>query len=314
MLRALVFLVVGILLNPALAGQIVRIADRVEVKSERIVLKDIAQIEPALPELTKIPLGYAPYPGHHRWMTKSDVEHYLHKWGVREGVEIRMSEKVLITRQSQPVEAEKIVRKVEQFLVSAHPGMKISIRGVTLPDAFFLPRGRVDIRVDAPSSVRRLKGLNLKLDFYVDSQRYKSQWVKINAVAEGPVLVLQRDIPFGQPLKNSDLAKQVRQFEKIEDFVLSPEGAVGRISKRPLSRGEILRRTDLRLPTLVKRGEVVTLMARGGSFVVSTLARARDSGSRGDTILVENLDSKEIVNARITASRTVEALVPGDLR
>ena len=89
---------------------------------------------------------------------------------------------------------------------------------------------------------------------------------------------------------------------------------VGGIPKRSLQQGEMLTRKDLREAMLVKRGDVVTLLARGPAFSVSALGRARDSGCRGDAVVVENLDSKQLVHATVVGTKTVEVVVAGGVR
>ena len=50
----------------------------------------------------------------------------------------------------------------------------------------------------------------------------------------------------------------------------------------------------------------MTLIVRSKTFRISTIARARDKGSNGDSITVENLGSKQLVLATVIGNRTVE--------
>jgi flagella basal body P-ring formation protein FlgA len=86
------------------------------------------------------------------------------------------------------------------------------------------------------------------------------------------------------------------------------------VSKRALREGEVVTRNDLKEAALVKRGDVVTLLARGSGFTVSALGEARDGGSKGDAVLVENLDSKQLVHATVIGHKTVEVVVAGGVR
>jgi len=186
-----------------------------------------------------------------------------------------------------------------------------SIQQLQIPDDLFLPTGAVELSIDAPSSVTRLNGLSLKLDFYSEGERLKSQWVRVNAVAEAPVVVVKQDVPYGQTLRQSDMEVEVRQFDRLDNYFTTESDVIGSVAKRSLKEGEILTRKDLKEAVLVNRGDVVTLLARGPSFVVSALGKSRDSGGRGDSVMIENLDSRQLVHATVVGNKTVEVVVAG---
>lgn len=314
MIRGFALLTLALLLVPFAAGEVIRVGERVEVNSEEMSLGDIAQILPANPQIADVPIGYAPYPGHYRWITQPDIEGYLHKWGLDQGVEIQMNERVLITRESQQIEPEMIEEKVHRFLSSLDPKFRISIQQIQLPEDLFLPKGPLEVSIDSPASITRLNRLSLKLDFYSKGERVKSQWVRVSAVAEAPVVVLKNDVSYGQPLRNSDLEIEVRQFDRLEGVFTTPSDVIGSVAKRSLREGEVLAQKDLKEAVLVNRGDVVTLLARGNAFVVSALGRSRDSGGRGDAVVIENLDSKQLVHATVVGNKTVEVVVAGGAR
>jgi len=315
MIRGFAALTVAFFFVPFVSGEVVSIGEQVEVDSETMSLGDIAQILPANPQIAGVPIGYAPYPGHYRWITKPDIENYLHKWGLDQQVEIRMDKRVLVTRDSQQVEPEMIEEKVRQFLDSLNPGFQITVQKIQIPGEFFLPVGPLDISIDSPaSSVSRLSGLSLKLDFLSMGKRVKSQWVRVDAVAEAPVVIIKRSVPYGHVLRPSDVEIEVRQFDRLEGMFTAENEVIGSVAKRSLLEGEILTQRDLKEAMLVSRGDVVTLLVRGPAFLVSALGRARDSGSRGDAVVIENLDSKQLVHATVVGDKTVEVVMAGGVR
>ena len=166
MIRVYLAVISALLAVPSVSAQLVRIEERVEVESERMSLGDIAEIVPANEQLAGVPLGYSPYPGHYRWISKPDIEGYLHKWGLDRNVVIQMKDRVLVTRESEQVEAGRIEERVRNFLSSAHPEASIKIHQIQIPEDVFVPKGEVELRVDPPKSVDRLHGLSLKVDFY----------------------------------------------------------------------------------------------------------------------------------------------------
>jgi flagellar basal body P-ring formation protein FlgA len=58
---------------------------------------------------------------------------------------------------------------------------------------------------------------------------------------------------------------------------------------------------------LVKRGDSVTVYARGGGIQVKTIARAKENGSLGQPVQLESLETHKTYDAVITGTR--EAIV-----
>jgi flagella basal body P-ring formation protein FlgA len=275
-----------------------------------MVLGDIARIEPSSSRLAGIPIGYAPYPGNYRWLEKADVENYLRKWGLSETARVEMSDRVLIVRESQFVDSDRISRSIQEYLSTVHPEFEFQIQQILVPQDVVLPEGNVEIEVQGPRTLTRINGLSLKVDFLVDGKRHKSQWVQLEAKAIGDVVVLNHDVRYGQPIRREDLRIERRELNRLEGLVHHPEDAVGNVPKTALREGDELLSRNLKEPMLVRRGDVVSLLAKGSRFVVKTLAKAKDSGTRGELIMVENVDSKQLVQAMIVGPKTVSVLLP----
>ena len=110
------------------------------------------------------------------------------------------------------------------------------------------------------------------------------------------------------------MAIEVRQFDQLAGIFTNKNDVVGSVAKRSIQEGEILTEKDLKEAILVNRGDVVTLLARGSAFVVSALGRSRGTGSRGDAVVIENLDSKQLVHATVVGNKTVEVVIAGGAR
>lgn len=292
-----------------LGSQLIRIPDRVEVGSDRLVLADLV---PGLTgPLAGVSLGYAPYPGHHRWIERSELEHQILRSGAAEGLNLEMAERVLITRQSQLLQDGVVRQAIESYLKSSFPAFEIELGEVEMPQQVVLPLGSVDVRVASERTPRNLDGASLKVEFLVDGRVEKAQWVRLQASAKGEVVCLGRAVGYGEVIHSSDLVIEERELEKLEgDFVSDPAQVLGSVAKKALPSGHPLRSSDLRPTVLVERGETVTLIARGTSFKISTAAKAQAAGSLGDSIPVENLQSKQVVSAVVVAPGTAEVYVP----
>lgn len=80
---------------------------------------------------------------------------------------------------------------------------------------------------------------------------------------------------------------------------------IGMETTRTVAAGQVLTADALRQPTLVKRGEAVTVYARSRGVVVRVTGRALESGSRGSLISVESLDNRQRFLARVSGLQEV---------
>ena len=87
----------------------------------------------------------------------------------------------------------------------------------------------------------------------------------------------------------------------------SVDAIAGLETTRTIQAGAVVLSDDVRSPLLVKRGEEITVIARGGGIQVRAIARARQDGARGERIAVESLETKERSDAVIIGQR--EAIV-----
>jgi flagella basal body P-ring formation protein FlgA len=74
-----------------------------------------------------------------------------------------------------------------------------------------------------------------------------------------------------------------------------------------LDKGQIVYPDDVKAPTLVKRGQLITVRCITGGLVVRTVARAQEEGARNDRIKVRNESSRETFTCKVTGAR--EAVV-----
>ena len=128
------------------------------------------------------------------------------------------------------------------------------------------------------------------------------------------MVVLRRDVAYGETLTAGVVALEDRELKSLDGYLASLESVVGSVARKKMASGEVLYCRDVEEAVMVRRGDTVTLVARGPRFALSTTAQARDSGRRGEAISVVNLDSRQVVQARVVDAGVVETLVSGSKR
>jgi flagella basal body P-ring formation protein FlgA len=123
---------------------------------------------------------------------------------------------------------------------------------------------------------------------------------RAEAVVDLPVLT--RPIARGEVITAADVEWIQLAEGRVRAEHLSSEAAlVGMAARRSLRPGAPLREFDLEAPSIIERGEIVSLIFQSGALTLAARARAMESGAQGDLIRFVNLQS----------NRTVEAVAEG---
>ncbi len=123
------------------------------------------------------------------------------------------------------------------------------------------------------------------------------------------VVVAVRSLRSGALILPSDVRLQRKDSSDDEEQGFrSIDEVVGKETTRAVGKGRALLQTMVRSPLLVRRGDVVTVVARAAGICVRTTARARDAGSLGDLIAVESLLNREKFLAQVSNTREVEVM------
>jgi len=120
----------------------------------------------------------------------------------------------------------------------------------------------------------------------------------VNAVA------VTRQLAAGSYLSNDLLVEtETELLQSRGTLVNDAQFIVGARTKKALNSGQIITQNDL---CLVCKGDVVTIAGVSNGLSVTTQATALQDGTLGDDVRVQNLQSKRVVTAQITAVKRVE--------
>lgn len=109
-------------------------------------------------------------------------------------------------------------------------------------------------------------------------------------------------------ITNDDITAKRQDISMLDaGLVQDPQQAVGQKLKTSLPAGAILYAQAIDAPSLVSRGERVTIMAKSQAIQITAPGEARNSGALGDIIRVKNLTSRREIQARVTGVGIVEA-------
>jgi flagella basal body P-ring formation protein FlgA len=130
--------------------------------------------------------------------------------------------------------------------------------------------------------------------------------VVVRATVSAKIVVAAADVPANRPLRDDDVTLARRDVTAARDTFSDPAAIDGMSSRRTLRAGEIVRRTQLVAPTLVRRGDAVRIVARSGGIEVTVSGEALDAGARDDVIRVRNASTGTVIRARVRDTGAVE--------
>lgn len=122
------------------------------------------------------------------------------------------------------------------------------------------------------------------------------------------VLVFTRALSAGEIVAPTDIAWQPVQAHLTGGSLISdPEIAIGKTVRTPVREGGVVRPGDLTAPVVVKRTEMVKVSWQLNGISLSMTGPAQKDGAIGDLILVQNPQSKKLIEAVVTGPGSAAA-------
>jgi flagella basal body P-ring formation protein FlgA len=105
---------------------------------------------------------------------------------------------------------------------------------------------------------------------------------------------------------HADIAlRKINIRSDITGLLTDVNEIVGKEAKRNLSVGQPLRKSDIKLPIIVQRGQIVSLVSGVAGLEVRMSGKALADAASGELILVQNLSSHKRVQGKVLPSAEV---------
>jgi len=305
---------------PGISGHIfaagintVRVFERSEVKYDKIRLGEIAEIKGEDPALLKklkdIVIGKAPLPGKSRRIDEGGIKIRLKQNGIDlSQIRLRVPIKVEVSRSFIEISKEKIEKIVLGSVYGLIPWEKdqVRIKKICISNSALLPEGNITYKVVVPRNTDFLGNVPLSVLFKVNRRLEKKIWATVNIEVMTEMVVTKRPLRRYHMITEDDIHLKKMDLSKVKSNAMTTyEDVLGKRTKRAINTGEVLRTDHIELPPLVKRGDVVSIIAESDGLRITALGEVRKKGCRGERIKVLNLDSKKCIYAHVLDSNTV---------
>lgn len=104
----------------------------------------------------------------------------------------------------------------------------------------------------------------------------------------------------GRILSKADLVSSEIDLSKTQyGYFTNMDRLVGKQLKRRLPQNKIIRVNYVKAQTLVKRGEIVNIVAENSGYSVKMSGTAMSNGAKGDRVQVKNLSSHRVIEGTV---------------
>lgn len=311
---ALLFVIVTVWATSSCA-LVITFAKEAIVTTDYITLGDLVEFD----EETQLTSSLAtkivtrsPDPGKSKIFSTYDIkEEILRKTPMSRDTLWTGSNVVTVSRKGQQIMPARVIEAIDQFLRdNSHsmPEADISFTPRTLPVPFMLPKGRLAMEV-VPSNPTILKSSSFSLIFRVNGKVEKNFTIPGELKALAPVIIATDSLPRGSLLTPANTQEAIKDLTRHDNPSTNLRRILGKRLKRTVRAHDVIHSSDVEIPPLIQRGQLVKIIIRTGNMHLSATGVARRDGKQGEIIRVRNANSNKLIQGKVTAAGTVEVTI-----
>ena len=252
----------------------------------------------------------SPQPGQTRFVSTDYIRIRLKQAGVDTASMIfKGPTDVRITRQAAAMPIQRIQRAVETVIRSRMPWKNedVTISEVTLDETIQLPTGRLTYRIVPSRNEDYLGRTIMALHLFVDGEPVRKVWVNATISVMADVVTVIRPLGKHAYIELADLSVERRSLADLSsDAVSRIDDALGKRTTRMIYPQTVLQSSMFASPPLVRRGDIVKIVANSGPIIITATGMVKQQGCKGEMVRVVNTDSNRIITARVTGPGAVE--------
>jgi len=292
----------------------IRILKKAEINSDKIILGKIANIKGGnqgfVQKLRRIVIGKAPLPGNSRRIDERYIKIRLKQNDIDlSQIILHVPQQIEISRSFFEVPQEEIEKAVLDFIYEKIPWdrNRVRVNNVRVSQKVVLPKGNFTCKVVPPKDTDFLGTIPLSINFNVNGSFQKKIRATVNIGVLTDVVVTKRPLGRYKPITEDDIhLKKMDMANLPSNSITRCEDVLGKRTKRTINANVVLRTDFIEIPPLVRRGDLVLIIAESDNLKITALGEVKQKGCRGERIRVVNLDSEKGIYARILDSNTVK--------
>jgi flagella basal body P-ring formation protein FlgA len=283
------------------------------VDKDRIYLEDIAKIHAIdflFESIGQISLGDSPDPGEIKYFEGDRILSIIENQSFLPGnIKIEVPERVYIKRGAQLISSTQVENFVADYLNGKAGLENIIVKTFKIRGLDKYPRGMVSFQVESSDLISKSGRLNGYIDVMIDEVKKDRLSISGSVEKIEQVLVAKRSIKKDDIITPADFEYQARNvFDLKSDFILSDQVIKGKMLRIPIRKGSVLTQSMLADLPLIKKGDVVSLVAQNDAMIIVTTGVSKEDGFENQLIKVENISSGRLIKGVVKSKSKVEVI------
>lgn len=211
-------------------------------------------------------------------------------------------------QKNQVIAPATVCDAVKHFIIRNAPWNpdQMVIKEIRYSHPLQVPSGRVTLRVAAPKHNDWIGSTPFSVQVMIAGERVRRITVPANIEVWSDVVVSVKPLGRHQPIERSDIRVKRMSLDRApSNVVVRLDEAIGRRANRNIAADCILRRDHIETPPVVKRGDIVQIVAQTSLLKITAKGMAKQNGGKGERIKVINLRSKKLIYAQVIDDQMV---------
>lgn len=281
------------------------------VNGENVRLGDVARLNNrnANEPILKTVVGRSPNPGQTRFVSADYIRIRLRQAGFdTDAITFEGPQDVKISRLRASLPVERIRTAVHGAIRSRMPWNTddVTISDIQFDESVHLPVGKLTYRIVPKRHEDYLGSTILALHLFVNGQPVRKMWVNATISVMADVVTVVRPLGKHQHIELEDIRVERRDLAGLgSETIRGVKDALGNRATRMIYPGTVLQTGMIDQPPVVKRGDVVKIIAETGPMTITATGIVKQQGRKGEMVQVMNTGSNRVILARVTGPDAV---------
>ena len=288
----------------------VELHEKALVSAPVVHLGDIASITPegrAAENLAAKRVTTSPNPGKSRTIKASSIIEMMRYDKNAADIGWSGAESIEVTRKGQVITKERMKQIVAEFIgrhLKSLPDAEIRFTSVRTRENIILPAGTITYTVK-PSKPAIIGSSSFNILFAVDGRTVTNRTVRGKLEVLAPVATAAVNIRRGSIITPDQVEMIRRDISKLDGPYFTRDRVIGLQAQRTIRAGKPLDIMNVAPPPVIKKGELVEIVADRGPLRITTKGIAVMDGRPGDFIRVKNISSSKLIYGKVDAPGVV---------
>ena len=286
---------------------------QIAVQGGTIYLEDIATIQGSprslVEKVGRVRIENSPLPGETSILSRAFLASRIERSGFSALLaDAGIPDQIEIKRLGRILGEAELTRIVEDGLQRALEDKRktIKMKEFQVSEKIIAPPGDLSWEVKAPDRFYQGGNISLSLIAQVDGQKVHEHRLQAHLEIYADVVIARSYLKRHQVVSEKDVQLTHKNITVYPpDVLMDLEEAQGRRMTLAVNGQEVLRKSMVEVPPLVKKGDRVILLIENPSFKITALGETQEEGREGERIKVVNISSKKEANGLVLDARTV---------